>query len=235
MPNPVQQAGGNGTATPLSLTLSAVGAANALILMVYVWNQGAAPSTITPSGGGVTWVQDQHTTIGAGPSPSGMCDIWHGLNASGGATSVSVAVSGSFSWVAATVIEWSGLQLTGQPDGKNGNLNSGSGTADPGAFTTTNSSALVVACAGESGSTLSSGPTSSFIASTEQANFISGQSTRFECAYLDNASAGSHDTTWTWAGTPGWIATIAGFGETVFPAIGLPTSNVVPVLTVQQW
>jgi hypothetical protein len=198
----VQQKFASASHAPAATFASNVTAGNTLVVIVDGRN-----STPTCSGGGVTWVQDTSKVV-SGAS----IQILHGLNATGGSTTITCTENNSnFAVVDMVAVELSITGSTNPLDASNTN-NAQSTTATPGSITPTSSIAefIIVGGFSRSGVNTTTGFNGGF---TDFAGADTGAV--FTAGYLDTAStSGSYNPSRGTGNTfDNWIATITSFKQ----------------------
>jgi len=185
----VQQATGTSSgSSTVSVSLpSNPAAGDALVLSV---TNGGGQTVSSVSGGGTSWTR-------AGASCDHVCtELWYGLDSSGSGKVITVTYGGATN-AAANVSEFSGI------NGFDG-FTSGYGvstTASTDSLSTTNANDVLVGTAGIDYTSISGGPSNSFI---PLASASAGSDALLEGAYDVSTSSGSLATGWTVPEAVGW-------------------------------
>lgn len=211
----IRQAVGNGTSSPLSVTITA--AANQHYLTVCVMSRSSNPSNRTVSSISCTNTTFALITGASGSTGRFGCEIWLG-KVSGGVsgTSVSITMSGTVSDICANVAEWSDVLVAATVGGSFDSTTGNSGTAtnnSPSVSTgiSPQSSDLLIACVGYASATAPTQDGSSF---TFRALTFTSNSTNGIGLQADynpqNFNIGIVSEGWTLASSVAWIGVIAG-------------------------
>ncbi len=137
-------AGGTGTTSPLSVTITGAASGNVLIAIISSNRGSSAARTVS----GITTTNTTWTQIGTLANGSAAVYIWQGLVAGGtSGTAVSISFSGTVaSGCVADICEFSGVLVTGTIAGATAVTNSGTSTSPTtGNFTPLQADSLVVA------------------------------------------------------------------------------------------
>lgn len=201
----VQQKGNssNGAATVIATFDGAVTAGNIVIAFANIHSGGN--QTVTVSGlTGATWASLRDSAVGA----TGHKAIWIGSGFSGG-TAVTLTPSSGTPRMGLTVVEFSGVSITGDQANSAGNFSTAPATGN---ITTTNATDLIVAMFGEGPTPVISGdpPTGwTGLAQIHAAGFVNLAS-----CYRIETGTGTFSAAWTTDINDDWEALIAGLQAT---------------------
>lgn len=231
MATPARRQSTSGAAYPtgtLTLTLpGAIAAGSALLLSVFAMddlNTVASPPTIaTPSGGGVTWVQAASSHSGAGTGSSALLKTFYGLSASGGATTVTVAVTGG-GGMAGILEEVTNVSaVLSQPDGAAvSGAGAPGGTPMPAHATTHDVDWLWAAWGGEGDRAKLDGPTEAYSEVDYVTTALGAPNYDVTLAAADRLQTvhGTHQPMWTVDITASWTGHALGL-KAIGPASSL--------------
>ena len=213
----VRQATNNqGSGTSLAVTITAPTNGNALVCIT-----GQNSDAVTGiSGGGVTWALLKKANFGFYA-----CEIWYGLNASSGGTTVTITY-GSSTRAGAVVAEFSGILTSGAADASVNQASGTSTTPSPGAVDPASAPALYLAGFTTNG-TYSGGAGGGFTAFTDPG--LGGGVLAIRGAYLiDNSTHGSQTASATLSASVAWesaagvlLGTSGGGGSSKKDAMGM--------------
>lgn len=218
----VQEIEGEGPSVnsfPLTLGTN-VTAGNFLGAMYSVFLSGGSIPNATPTGGG-TW----NTTTAPTEQNAGNAFVCYAMNATGGATTVTVDYGTGF-YVEGSVVEFSGMVTTSALDVQTSNSNAGSTTPTSGTTgTTSQANELVLVCVQVSTSSTNVGL--DVPATTGYTNLHveqdSGSTIGHSSDYKIVSATGTQSAAWgTLSASEAWSAKIATFKEASAGGVTLP-------------
>lgn len=174
-------------------------AGNFVLIAVATFGSGLTVSSVVDSKG-QNGVQIGPYAPDGSPTPSTKCSLWAIPNTAGGATSVTVTLSGSSGGIAVAMLEYSGVASASYLDASTTGHDPNAATSPITTGTcTTAAGELIVAAFAQGSANLATCPVSSPFTDRKQA--LNGGSVMGLCTADDVGAAGSAGATWTPSGS----------------------------------